>query len=57
MCAGNLLYMTGSRNVGTITGQPADRLKNIYMKAFHDSTVVNHVITDDELESIFYPDK
>lgn len=57
MCAGDLLYVAGSRNVGTVTGQPADRIKNISMKAFHDSTVKNHVITDEELEKIFYPDK
>ena len=56
-CAGDLLYIGGSKNIGLVTGQPADRIKNIAMKAFHDSTVVNTVIKDDELENIFYPDR
>ena len=56
-CAGDLLYIGGSRNIGTITGQPADRIKNIAMKSFHDSTVTNTVIKDEDLEAIFYPDK
>ena len=54
-CAGDLLYITASRNVGAVTGQIPDRLKNICMKAFHDSTVTNYVIKD--LDAIFYPDK
>lgn len=54
-CAGNLLYITSSKNVGAVTGQIPDRIKNISMKAFHDSTVTNYVIKD--LDAIFYPDK
>jgi len=54
-CAGELLYITSSRNIGAVTGQIPDRIKNISMKAFHDSTVTNYVIKD--LDAIFYPDK
>ena len=53
-CAGELLYATSSENIAISTGQIPDKLKNIYMKAFHDSTVTNYTITD--LNSIFYPD-
>lgn len=38
-CAGNLFYRTGIRNIGTATPQIPSTLKNISMKAFHDSTV------------------
>jgi len=36
-CAGNLFYRLGMRNVGSATPQIASILKNIAMKAFHDS--------------------
>lgn len=54
-CAGKLLYIAGSKNIGTVTADVPDRIKNIAMKAFHDSTVTNYVI--DDVESLFYPDK
>lgn len=54
-CAGQLLYIAGSNNIGTITGQIPDKIKNIAMKAFHDSTVTNYTIKD--VEALFYPDK
>lgn len=54
-CAGDLLYISSSKNVGAVTGQIPDRIKNICMKAFHDSTVTNYVIKD--LDAVFYPDK
>ncbi len=54
-CIGDLMYITASKNIGAVTGQIPDRLKNICMKAFHDSTVTNYVIKD--LDAIFYPDK
>lgn len=38
-CAGNLFYMIGVHNIGTATPQIPSTLKNISMKAFHDSTV------------------
>ena len=54
-CAGRLLYIAGSSNVGTVTGQVPDKIKNIAMKAFYDSTVTNYVIKD--VDALFYPDK
>jgi hypothetical protein len=39
-CAGNLYYRLGIRNVGSTTPQVASKLKNIAMKAFHDSVPV-----------------
>lgn len=38
-CAGNLFYRMGIANVGVATPQLASKLKNIFMKGFHDSTV------------------
>lgn len=36
-CAGNLFYRLNTKNVGLITMQMASKIKNISMKAFHDS--------------------
>lgn len=38
-CAGNLFYDIGITNIGAATPQVPSILKNISMKAFHDSTV------------------
>lgn len=38
-CAGNFFYRRGAKNIGLATTQVASKLKNISMKAFHDSTV------------------
>ena len=53
-CAGELMYAASSENIAIATGQIPDKIKNIAMKSFHDSTVTNYTITD--LNSIFYPD-
>lgn len=53
-CVGELIYAASSENVGTTTGQIPDKIKNIAMKSFHDSTVTNYTITD--LNAIFYPE-
>jgi hypothetical protein len=37
-CAGDLYYILGVENIGTATPQMASAVKNIMMKAFHDST-------------------
>ena len=37
-CAGDLYYILGVNNIGTATPQMASAVKNIMMKAFHDST-------------------
>ena len=39
-CAGNLFHKLGIENIGAAMPQIASRLKNIAMKAFHDSQVV-----------------
>lgn len=44
VCAGNMFYRAGFRNVGVATPQLASRLKNISLKAFHDSQVKLHEI-------------
>ena len=36
-CAGNLYYRIGIQNIGITTPQLMSKLKNISMKAFHDS--------------------
>ena len=54
-CAGKMLYIAGSHNIGTVTSQIPDKIKNIAMKAFHDSTVTNYTIND--VDALFYPDK
>ena len=36
-CAGNLFYKLGVENIGLITMQMASKIKNLSMKAFHDS--------------------
>lgn len=38
-CAGNLFYRVGIKNIGTAIPQIGSILKNICMKAFHDSVV------------------
>ena len=38
-CAGNMFYRLGILNVGVVMPQVASRLKNISLKAFHDSQV------------------
>ena len=37
-CAGDLYYLLNTPNIGTATPQLASAVKNIMMKAFHDST-------------------
>lgn len=37
-CAGDLFYLMGIKNIGTTVPQLASCVKNISMKAFHDST-------------------
>jgi len=44
ICAGNMFYRAGYKNVGVATPQVASRLKNISLKAFHDSQVKLHEI-------------
>lgn len=44
VCAGNMFYRAGYKNVGVATPQLASRLKNISLKAFHDSQVKLHEI-------------
>lgn len=39
MCAGNLFYRMGIKNVGVATPQLASKVKVITMKGFHDSTM------------------
>jgi hypothetical protein len=39
-CAGNLYYRLGIKNVGSTMPQIGSTLKNIAMKAFHDSVPV-----------------
>jgi len=39
VCAGNLFYKLGIKNVGAATPQVASKLKNISMKKFHDDQV------------------
>ena len=39
-CAGNKFYRLGIKNIGSATPQIASKIKNINMKAFHDSQVV-----------------
>lgn len=51
MCAGELLYV-GAQNIGVTMAQIPDRLKNICMKSFHDSTV--QTTTFDAMKA-FYP--
>lgn len=41
-CAGTLFYRLGITNVGASTPKIPSTLKNISMKAFHDSVVVSH---------------
>ena len=38
-CAGNAFYRQGRINVGMETPQVASKIKNIFMKSFHDSQV------------------
>lgn len=38
-CAGNLWYRLGFKNVGTMTPQIPSTVKNVMMKAFHDSQI------------------
>ncbi len=49
-CAGNLYYRLNKTNVGTALTQPPSTLKNIAMKAFHDST---QQLATMDLETIF----
>ena len=53
MCAGNLWYRLGIRKIGVITPQIASKLKNVAMKAFHDSNVK---LTSMNVEEAFMPD-
>jgi hypothetical protein len=39
-CSGNLYYRLGITNVGLTTAQIPSKLKNVSMKAFHDSSLV-----------------
>ena len=52
-CAGNLYYRLGIHRVGVITPQIPSRLKNIAMKAFHNSQVE---LTDMNVMEAFMPD-
>lgn len=47
-CAGNMFYRVGFENIGTATPQVASKIKNISLKAFHDSTVKLHPIDLDK---------
>lgn len=38
-CAGNIFYRLGVKNIGAAAPQIASKLKNVAMKAFHDSQV------------------
>lgn len=44
ICAGNFFFRAGFIDVGVATPQLSSKLKNISMKAFHDSTVKLHEI-------------
>ena len=52
-CAGNLWYRLGVKSVGVITPQIPSKLKNIYMKGFHDAQVS---LTDINVMEAFMPD-
>lgn len=52
-CAGNLWYRLGIKNVGVITPQIASTLKNLMMKAFHNSQVE---LVDMNVMEAFFPD-
>lgn len=39
VCAGNIFYRLGVKNIGAAAPQIASKLKNVAMKAFHDSQV------------------
>lgn len=54
MCAGNLWYRLGITNVGVITPQIPSKLKNTFMKSFHDSQVS---LTDMNVMEAFCPDE
>lgn len=52
-CLGNKFYRLNKQNVGSTTPQLFSTLKNIRMKAFHDSTVK---FTQIDLMKAFYPE-
>lgn len=51
-CAGNKFYRLGIKNIGNTVPQVGSKIKNINMKAFHDSQVVFHEM--DPMKA-FYP--
>ena len=48
-CLGESLYRIGIHNIGTATPQLMSRVKNISMKAFHDSQIKIHEIDVDAM--------
>lgn len=48
-CAGELYYMLGKTNVGLMCSRPAETLKRLGMKKFHDSTLHSTEINIDEM--------
>jgi hypothetical protein len=51
-CAGNKFYRLGLRNIGSAVPQIASKIKNINMKAFHDSQVV---FQEMDVRKAFFP--
>jgi hypothetical protein len=51
-CAGNKFYRLGIRNIGSAVPQVGSKIKNINMKAFHDSQVV---FQDMDVMKAFFP--
>lgn len=51
-CAGNKFYRLGIVNIGNTVPQVGSKIKNINMKAFHDSQVVFHTM---DPMSAFFP--
>ena len=48
-CAGDLYYMLGKVNIGLMCSRPAETLKRLGMKKFHDSTIHSTVIDVDDM--------
>lgn len=48
-CAGDLYYMLGKTNIGLMCSRPAETLKRLGMKKFHDSTLHSTVIDVDDM--------
>lgn len=51
-CAGNKFYRLGIKNIGSAVPQVGSKIKNINMKAFHDSQVV---FQDMDVMKAFFP--